>query len=276
MSVSVIMTCKNEEENIKRSLTSLERQTVKPNEVVIIDDGSTDKTYELVQEISIRNGWTLHRRKGNDDRYWSIVNAMKNASTFLKQDYEYLMVLDADTILESQYLEKILQKFKENPRLGIAGGILTYGNSISNEFLNETQIVFGSNRIYSKDCWDEINEGKIMKVHSIAWDPEHSVRAFVRGYIVKRFDDITSESIRPPSLKTTPFVKGQLRYQFGYSFLTTMISALYNQNFRILSGFMSAWINKKEKIDDKNNMKKIKNHNNKEFLKKSFEKLSNL
>lgn len=270
--VSVIMTCRNEEENIEKTLNALEKQTVAPNEVIIIDDGSTDKTFEIIQEFSIKNDWILHRKKGDKDRYWSIVNGLKTASSLLKQDYEYLMVLDADTILESQYIQKILEKFESTPNLGIAGGWLKYNGKRSNEFLEDKQIVFGCNRVYSKKCWEEINEGKLVNVSTIAWDPEHSLRATVRGYDVKRFDDVTSTSIRPPSMKLSSFVNGTLCYQFGYGFSITLISCIFHRKFKFLGGFISAWFKNKRKIDNQENIKIIKNNYSKEFWKRKFKK----
>lgn len=177
------------------------------------------------------------------------------------------MVLDGDTILEPRYVEKIIEKFKQIPKLGLAGGNLILRSNNKEISTSDTTLVFGSNRIYSKKCWFDINEGKNMKVNSFAWDPEHSVRAKNRGYQVRRFNDAISYSVRTPSLKVSSFSRGVLRYQFGNSLPRTLISAIINFDIAFLSGYIYAIINNKRKIDNKSNMKKLKYRTDYEFLK---------
>jgi len=271
------MACKNEELNIERVLVSLERQSVKPSEVVIVDDASTDKTCEIIKKIVDNNhNWVIHHRQKSDERYISIVNAMKMASDLLKEDFDFLMVLDGDTILEPSYIKKILQKFHSDPKLGIAGGYIQMPQNLNkqNKELTESNLLFGSNRVYSRKCWYEINEGKKLNVKSLAWDPEHVVKAKIRGYEVKRFDNIFSESIRRPSLKVSSFSKGIIRYQFGYSFWTILISSIVNANLTFLIGYLVAWLSKKPKIDNNYNIKKIKKEHDSEYVEKMLSKFN--
>lgn len=266
--VSVILPVRNEEENIKKTLTALQNQTIKPKEVVIVDDASTDNTFEVIQEIAKKNNWTIYRRERNDERYSSIVNSMIIATTLLKNDFDYLMTLDGDTILEVQYVEKILKKFEEVPMLGIAGGYLKSSddrNMIS--FLKYSFNVFGSNRIYSKKCWLEINGGKKMKASSVTWDTEHSVLAESKDYTVKRYDKIFSESIRPTSNKIPSFMRGSIFYQFGYGLPFTIVHSLLKLKFNCLAGYVYAWIKNKNRIGDEELLKKIKKQNNSRSFK---------
>ena len=274
--VSLIIACKNEEPNIERVLVSLEKQSVKPSEVVIVDDASTDKTYEIIKKIVENNdNWVVHHRKKSDERYISIVIAMKIASNLLKEDFDFLMVLDGDTILEPLYIEKILQKFHSEPELGIAGGFIQMPKKThkQNKELSEANLVFGSNRVYSRKCWYEINESKIMNVKTVAWDPEHVARAKIRNYEVKRFDDIFSESIRLPSLELSSFSKGILRYQFGNGFWTILISSIINANLPFLIGYFVAWFSKKPKIDNDYYIKKMRKQHDSEYIRKIRSKL---
>lgn len=254
--ISVIIACRNEEHTINDVLRSLENQTIKPQEVVIVDDASTDDTCEIIQEIIKKNDWILFRRDKNDERYVSIVNALKIATTLLKKKFDYLMVLDADTILEPQYIEKIISKFYSNTSLGIAGGNLKVDGKDYES--RNSDLVFGCNRIYSEKCWFDTNAGKIMKVSSFAWDPEHSIKAKARGYTVKRYDDVNSHSLRPPSLKVPSFTRGILYYQFGHTIPSALISAINHHDLKFLVGYISAWKEHKVKIDTEDNMKKIK------------------
>jgi glycosyltransferase involved in cell wall biosynthesis len=260
------MACRNESEHIKEVLDSLHEQTVRPVEVVIVDDASTDETFNIIKK-NVESDWTVIKREKNDERYSSIVNAMKSATMYLKEDFEYIMILDGDTILESEYIEKIIQKFREFPDLGIAGGSLIHKITNKEILTDDVNIVFGSNRIYSKKCWFEINDGKIMKVNSFAWDHEHSVKARNRRYSVIRFDDVISHSIRLPSLKVPSFARGILRYQFGNSLLRIVISSIINFKIDVLSGYIYAMITNKKKIDSNSNIRKMRNKSDYEFLK---------
>ncbi len=261
VNVSIILPCRNEEKDITKTLNCLQNQTTKPNEVVIVDDASTDGTFKIITPITEKNGWTIHRRGGNDERYISIVNSLKIASSLLKKDFDFIMVLDGDTLLEEKYIEKLLKKFELNSNLGIAGGSLKSPNgSDLNSFLKYDFNIFGSNRIYSKKCWYDINKGKTMKAETVTWDTEHTILAEGMGYLVKRFDEISSESIRPTSNKLPSFMRGVVFYQFGYGFLFTFIHALIKLKFKYLLGYIDAWIEHKDKIGNKKILKKNQNH----------------
>lgn len=273
--LTVIMTCRNEEKNLPQTLLSLESQSRKPDEVIIVDDASTDKTFEIVKQFAQRNGWSHHKREKNDERYMSIPNALKIATSMMKSDFDYLMILDGDTILEPQYVEKLIKKIEEDPFLGIAGGSLkiTTENGIQN-YIDDSKIVFGCNRIYTKKCWHDINNGKILNVNSVAWDNEHSQKALNRGYKVSRFDEIVSHAQRIPTLQVPPFLAGKLRYQFGYSLPRSLISGLLNRNLKFLAGYLSAWLNNEKKIDESKYMKKMKKEYDREYLRKIRSKVS--
>lgn len=273
--LTVIMTCRNEERNLPQTLLSLESQSRKPNEVIIVDDASTDKTFEIVKQFAQRNGWNYYKREKNDERYISIPNALKISTSMIRFDFDYLMILDGDTILEPQYVEKLIEKIEEEPFLGIAGGSLkiTTENGIQN-YIDDSKIVFGCNRIYTKKCWYDINNGKILNVNSVAWDNEHSQKALNRGYKVSRFDEIISHAQRIPTLQVPPFLAGKLRYQFGYSLPRSLISGLLNRNLKFLVGYLSAWLNNEKKIDESKYMKKMKKEYDREYLKKIRSKIS--
>jgi len=192
------------------------------------------------------------------------------ASSLLKNDFDFLMVLDGDSFLEVNYIEKLLQKFESNPKLGIAGGHLGLSN------LNKYKIVFvannwnvwGSNRMYSKKCWMELNQTIKMKSKTPDWDSEHSIRAIAIGYIVKRFDDIFSEAGKPgESFRERSFHVGVRNYEFGRSFPSVLIHSLLTLNPSRLAGFMAAWCNGIDRIDKAENMVKLKLINDVRLMK---------
>ncbi|MDE1842334.1 MAG: hypothetical protein KGH95_01645, partial [Thaumarchaeota archaeon] len=177
-------------------------------------------------------------------------------------------------ILEPKYIEKLLEKFEEDSSLGIAGGSLKIikNNNISN-YIDESKVVFGCNRIYSRKCWYELNAGKILNVNSVAWDSEHSQKALNRGYKVVRFPEINSYAQRVPTLRVPFFLAGKLRYQFGYSLSRSMISGIVNCNPKFIVGYLSAWFNDEKKIDESQYIKKMRKEYDKGYLKKICSKI---
>jgi len=277
--VSVILPCRNEEKNIKKSLNHLQNQSLKPDQVVIINDFSIDNTLKILEKFREKNGWVIKTKEKTKVKISPIVDSMALASSLLKNDFDYLMVLDGDAFLEATYTEKLIQKFKSNPELGIAGGHLGLPNLLKYKikFVSGDWNVWGSNRIYSKKCWVELNEMIKMNAKTPNWDTEHSLRAEARGYTVKRFDDIFSEAGKSGTSLKRDFNVGVRDYQFGKSFPNVLIQSLVRLNPSRLAGFLSAWSKSKEKIDNPEIMKKIKILNNVRFWStvKKFLKFEN-
>jgi len=119
--VDVVIPIQNEEKNIILSLASLETQTLKPRRVIIVDDASTDKTYEYIKEYKSRVGLEIviiHREKPEG----------KTAGLKLgtrESDADVLFVLDGDTILKSEnYIERLVQELYQGVGIACACGII--------------------------------------------------------------------------------------------------------------------------------------------------------
>jgi glycosyltransferase involved in cell wall biosynthesis len=274
-SVSVIMTCRNEENNIIRVLDSLEKQTLAPSEVVMVDDDSEDDTFKIMKRYSQKNDWTVFHNKKGLNNYHAIKNGLTIASSLLQKDFDFLMILDGDTILEESYIEKILKEFKKNSQIGIAGGALEF-EGINRQNIPRHGFVCGSNRIYSKQCWNDVNDGENFKAISFSWDREHSIKAKVRGYLVTRFDNISSFSVRPTTTYAS-YEDGYSGYLCGESFFKTLIYSILQNDFGFLKGFLAAWKKRETKIDTPDKMKQIQRQKDGEYfhylikqLKKKF------
>ena len=105
MLVSVIITTKNEEKNMKNILESLKNQTFKDFEVVVVDNKSSDKTKEISKEYG-----ALVFDKGPER------SAQRNYGVS-KASGKYVLILDADMILEPDVLDECVKKFKEDSDL---------------------------------------------------------------------------------------------------------------------------------------------------------------
>jgi glycosyltransferase involved in cell wall biosynthesis len=92
--ISVIITTKNEERNIENCLKSIARQTWKETEIIVVDNGSTDRTCELAR------AFTPHVFTKGPER-----SVQRNFGMIEKASGTYVMYVDADMILAPSLLE---------------------------------------------------------------------------------------------------------------------------------------------------------------------------
>lgn len=234
MRISLIIPVYNEEQFIERCLTALMQQTLKLTQIIIVDDGSTDKT---LQKISKYKSIQLVRMPVQKESMVERVPYVLAAGSKLLDNFDYLAVLDADTVLEPRYYEKLAAKLEEDKKIGIACGRLE-GQAQTGLMLGLIPYVYGCNRLYSKDCWLKINGGQIMKPVP-AWDFYHNVYAEMFGFQTKRFDDILSWALRPPGFKKD-FIKGYTSYQLGYYGYFLLFRAVRNRSPRLIAGYLKA------------------------------------
>jgi len=114
----------NEEAFIERILASMVEQTQLPERWIIVDDGSTDKTAEIVESYAQHYPWIeLVRRPERLRRSFAGKVHAFNAGLEWAQSLEFEVIgnLDADLSFDAKYLEFLIGKFAEDPRLGVAG-----------------------------------------------------------------------------------------------------------------------------------------------------------
>jgi glycosyltransferase involved in cell wall biosynthesis len=117
--VSVILTVYNEEKLLKKSLNSLFSQTYRPLEMVIIDDGSTDKTPEILSEIKAANSkvqvsvskFQVFRQEHQG------LGAARNLGA-KKSQGEVIVFVDADIIYDRDYLKNLVKPILEKGVVG--------------------------------------------------------------------------------------------------------------------------------------------------------------
>src|SRR2546430_3274291 len=120
----LISPARNEALYIEHTIQSVIAQTLLPVRWIIVSDGSTDGTDELVARYAAQHDWIeLVRQPERADRHFAgKVNAFNAGYARVKDlDYEIIGNLDADISFEKDYCAFLVSKFGENPRLGVAG-----------------------------------------------------------------------------------------------------------------------------------------------------------
>lgn len=119
--VDVVIPAFNEEKNITLCLSSLARQTLKPKRIILIDDGSDDRTLELARDFCGVNGMELtaiHRQESIGK-----TPTIKRQAREFDSDVEF--ILDGDTVLESNnYLERTVEELYKAVGIACACGTI--------------------------------------------------------------------------------------------------------------------------------------------------------
>jgi glycosyltransferase involved in cell wall biosynthesis len=147
-----IVTCRNSENDIRAALTSLKDQTLAPQYVIVVDDGSTDKTHEILTQV--KQSWQSLYVITHDDLGYDISRVVRNwneAITYSRRielaNTTYHMIATDDTIYPPGYAEKLVDFMDNNPNTAIASGNYAKyrpekphgaGRFVRNSFFEET------------------------------------------------------------------------------------------------------------------------------------------
>lgn len=150
----------NEEAFIEKTIESVVRQTVLPTKWVVVDDGSTDKTSEIVKRYLPANAWMalIERPKRNDRSFADKAHAVNAAYETVKSlEFDVIGNLDADISFAEDHFEFLVSKFTENPSLGVAGAIFNEdGFSSTADSFAGRKHVSGQCQLFRRQCWEEI------------------------------------------------------------------------------------------------------------------------
>jgi glycosyltransferase involved in cell wall biosynthesis len=119
LKVSVIIPMRNAVGTIQKCLLAMNRQTLRPHEVIIIDNDSSDESLELVQNMA-NDLIDINLRIGFEEKRGPA--AARNAGIALSEG-EILAFTDSDCIPEPDWIEKIVQHFKQDVALDVLGGV---------------------------------------------------------------------------------------------------------------------------------------------------------
>ena len=192
MSSYIIITpAHNEESFIEKTIQSVIKQTMLPTKWVVVNDGSTDRTAEIVEQYCSEYAFLklVNTQRSSGRHFANKVAAFNRGLTEVAGlNFEFIGNLDADVSLERNYYQNILSQFEMDPKLGIAGGIVftKMGNGFDTD--DETlDSVGGAVQLFRRTCFEQIGGYIALPYGGI--DAAAEITARMKGWRVQKFPE---------------------------------------------------------------------------------------
>jgi biofilm PGA synthesis N-glycosyltransferase PgaC len=243
----VITPARNEDQFIELTITSVVSQTHKPVKWVVVSDGSTDKTDEIVKRYATAYPWIellrMPERRGRD--FAGKVHAF-NAGYAAVQgtSYDVIASLDADISFDEDYFAFLLQKLVEDARLGLMGTPFREGANLTYDyrFVN-IEHVSGACQVFRRECFEAI--GGYTPVKGGCIDHIAVLTARMKGWKTRTFLEKVCQHHRDmgtaqQGIIKARFLNGNKDYVIGNHPLWEMFRTTYQMTKKplIIGGFM--------------------------------------
>jgi poly-beta-1,6-N-acetyl-D-glucosamine synthase len=260
----IITPVRDEERYIELTLRSVVAQSVPPSEWVIVDDGSGDRTAEIVDHYAQRHSWIrLVRRENRGFRKSGagVVEAFYDGYATLEcKDWNFIVKLDGDLSFPAGYFGKLLERFQTQPTLGITGGDLFH--RVDDQLQLEKCPRFhvrGATKVYRRECWEAIGG----LVSQPGWDIVDETKANMLGWRTESFAGLqvihhrftgTAESKWKDQVKN-----GRAYYVTGYHPLFMAAKCVFRMASRpyltgalgMAYGFVSSYLKRAPQVGDR-------------------------
>src|SRR5262245_8604021 len=186
----LITPARNEAQFIESTITSVVKQTIRPALWVIVSDGSTDGTDDVVRRYAARHDWIAPvRRPERAERHFAGKVEAFNAGYAVLRDlpYEVIGNLDADISFGEDYFAFLMSRFADNPRLGVAGTLYWEGHGLYDHRFNSQEDVNGGVQLFRRECFEAIGGYRPIRAGGIDLIAVLSARA--NGWQTRTFTD---------------------------------------------------------------------------------------
>ena len=181
---------RNEEASIEKTIQSVISQTLLPRKWIIVSDGSTDRTDEIVSQYVQKNPWMeLLRMPEHGDRHFAAKVQCFNAGYQKLKDESYDIIgnLDADITFDRDYFEFLLGKFSEVPDLGVAGTPFVEEGTYYDYRFTNIEHVSGACQLFRRRCFEEIGGYIPIRGGGIDWVAVTTAR--MKGWKTRTFTE---------------------------------------------------------------------------------------
>jgi biofilm PGA synthesis N-glycosyltransferase PgaC len=259
----VITPVRDEEKFVEATIRSVASQTIRPTEWIIVNDGSSDRTGEIVDRCAAQFPWihVIHRQnRGFRKSGGGVIEAFYDGYNALRHnDWDFVVKLDGDLTLAPDYFEKCFEHFGAQSKLGIGGGAICH--EVNGELKVETNPKFhvrGATKIYRRACWEAI--GGLWSAPG--WDTIDEAKANMLGWKSDTFGELHLCHHRltgsADGLVRDRIKHGLACYVSGYHPLFVAASCIYRivhkpyiiGSFAMGYGFVKGYVNHVPRVDD--------------------------
>jgi glycosyltransferase involved in cell wall biosynthesis len=211
LSLSIVIPVYNEERYIGACLNAISKQSIKPDEVIIVNNNSTDNTLKILKKYSFVT--ILNEKRQHQ--------AFAQKTGFDKASGDIIGRIDADSVLPENWVEKIKKDFEQNPKIVAVTGepdpydiylkktgvfIFNFYNSLASHIAG-VRMIWGANCAIRKSAWLKISN-KVLQRPDIWEDFDLAFCLKGLGIINQDKQLIVKTSFR--AVHNSPF--GQVRY----------------------------------------------------------------
>ena len=266
----IVTPAKNEAKYIEQTIHSIKKQILQPEKWIIVNDGSSDETQEIVERhmadydrivLVNKKKTSAKRRRGQGvvEAFYEGYNLCANV------DHNYLVKLDSDLLLDADYFKKIFERFERDPKLGIASGVsyIERGGSWVPESDQTKGFTFGESKVYRRQCFQDIGG----LVPHMGWDGIDHIKAVMLGWKASSFVDVIFYHLRHEGSGTglikSSYEEGLCCHFMGYHplfFIARCLNAMRGfprgfpfavRGFAMFAGYAVSIIKRKERLSDK-------------------------
>ncbi|KAA3606633.1 MAG: glycosyltransferase family 2 protein [Calditrichaeota bacterium] len=223
--IVIISPVRDEADLIQGTIDSTVNQTLRPVEWIIVDDGSTDGTTEIVEKACAKHDWIHIVKKPNRGVRAvgpGVVEAFYYGYDRIKtKDYDFVCKMDGDIEFKPKYFETLVSLFKNDKYLGAASGkpFQRADDGTLTEERHNDEMVAGMINFYKRKCFEDMG-GFVREVH---WDgiAYHACR--IAGWRTGSFrhEDLNFLHLRLMGSSHKGIIHGRMRWGKGQYFMGT-------------------------------------------------------
>lgn len=216
----IITPVRDEARYIAQTIESVISQSHPPVAWIVVDDGSSDNTQQIVRELTDGIPWIRLLSTGNTERQLGSaeVLAFNRGLAAVAPDmrYDFVVKLDGDVALERTYFEQVIQRMHENGRWGIASGVyVEEHNGLWSCVPMPSYHAAGASKVMRRECFEAIGGFVPRK----GWDTVDEIRAGMKGWKTGHFADLEFRHLKPEGMAMgalgTHRFHGDIYYQTG-------------------------------------------------------------
>ncbi|HXW56419.1 MAG TPA: glycosyltransferase family A protein [Candidatus Cybelea sp.] len=260
----VISPVRDEGHLLEQMILSMVSQTLRPEQWVIVNDGSSDNTGLIIDDYAGKYPWitAAHRSdRGFRAPGSGVIEAFYQGCDLLKtSDWEFIVKLDGDLHLSPHYFQRCMAEFRADPKLGMGGGVVGHADGEAMRIEENPRFhVRGATKIYRRECWQAI--GGLLK--SPGWDTVDELKANMLGWTTRSFPHIPVLQKRPTGATNSTWgnwaKNGRANYVTGYHPLFMFLKCVRRSRHKpylftglaLLYGYLSGYALRLPRVEDK-------------------------